>query len=260
MQYFDAHAHYWDERFASETEGGVHALLKRLFSSDVSGIVNVGTSVATSKAAIAQAKLYPHMYAAAGVHPGDCATLSMDEELAELEKLLKEPQNKIKALGEIGLDYHYLPFDKDKQRAFFAAQMRMAEETGLPVVIHDREAHGDCMEVVRAFPSVRGVFHSYSGSAEMAKELICKGYMISFSGTISFQNARVVKEAAKVLPKDMVMIETDAPYLTPHPHRGKCNHSGYLAYTCAALAEVWEMPTEEVAVITAENAKRFFDI
>jgi len=260
MQFFDSHAHYWDDRFQNETEKGVDALLDTLFRENVCAIVNVGTSIDTSLAAIAQAVRYPNMYVAAGIHPGDCETLALDDTMIALRALLADPQNKIKALGEIGLDYHYLPFDKDKQKAFFHAQMELAREVALPVVIHDREAHGDCFETVLAHPDVRGVFHSYSGSAEMAKELVKRDYMISFSGTVSFKNARVIKEVAKILPKDKVMIETDAPYLTPHPHRGKMNHSGYLTYTCAALSELWDMPCEEVARITAQNAARFFDV
>jgi TatD DNase family protein len=162
------------------------------------------------------------------------------------------------ALGEIGLDYHYTPFDKARQLAFFEAQMSFARKHRLPVVIHDREAHGDCFDMIRAFPDVTGVFHSYSGSAEMAKDLVRRGYTISFSGTVTFKNARTVTEAAAALPRESVMIETDAPYLTPHPHRGKMNHSGYLSYTAAALAALWQTSVEEVARITEENAKRFF--
>lgn len=259
MKYFDSHAHYWDARFVTETEGGVERLLNTILKDNVSYIVNVGTSIDTSRAAIEQARRYPNMYAAVGIHPGDASGLPLEETLAELEKLFV-PENKVVALGEIGLDYHYLPYDKGEQMAFFTAQMELAERCRLPVVIHDREAHGDSFDVARKYPNVRGVFHSYSGSAEMAKQLVDIGYMISFSGTVSFKNARSVKEAATALPRESVMIETDAPYLTPHPHRGKLNHSGYLAYTCAALAEVWGISAEETARITEENAKRFFGI
>ena len=259
MRYFDSHAHYWDDRFEGETEAGVDSLLHSLLGDSVSYIVNVGTSVETSSIAIAQAKKHPAMYAAAGIHPGDARGLPLSETMAALEALLI-PENKVVALGEIGLDYHYLPFDKNEQIMFFEAQMRLAEKKGLPVIIHDREAHGDCFDLVRSFPGVRGVFHSYSGSAEMGKQLVALGYMISFSGTVSFKNARSVKEAAASLPHECVMIETDAPYLTPHPHRGRLNHSGYLSYTCEALAEAWGIPPEETARITEENAKRFFGI
>jgi len=259
MRYFDSHAHYWDERFENEAEGGTDRLLRSLLSDSVSYIVNVGTSIESSLMSIEQAKKHAHMYAAAGIHPSDASGLPLEETMSALEKLLL-PENKIVALGEIGLDYHYEPFDKDEQMAFFKAQMALAERKGLPVIIHDREAHGDSFDVVRSFPGVRGVFHSYSGSAEMAKQLVSLGYMISFSGTVSFKNARSVKDAAAALPHSCVMIETDAPYLTPHPHRGKMNHSGYLAYTSAALAEAWGISEEETAAITESNAKRFFGL
>ena len=259
MKFFDSHAHYWDDRFATEAEGGADALLHRLFSDSVSGIVNVGTDLTTTRLAIAQAKRFPQMYATGGFHPGEIPENARpDDVCALLAPLFEEPDNKLVALGEIGLDYHYTPFDKARQLAFFEAQMCFARDRHLPVVIHDREAHGDCFDMIRAFPDVTGVFHSYSGSAEMAKDLVRRGYTISFSGTVSFKNARAVKEAAASVPRECVMIETDAPYLTPHPHRGKMNHSGYLSYTAAAIAELWQTSTLEVARITAENARRFF--
>ena len=259
MRYFDSHAHYWDDRFINELEEGVDRMVDTLLNGSVSYIVNVGTSLDTSKIAVQQAKRHSAMYAAVGIHPGDCRRLPLDDTLSQLTALLI-PENKIVALGEIGLDYHYLPFDKEEQKAFFCSQMEIAETHNLPVIIHDREAHGDCFDIVRSYKNVRGVFHSYSGSAEMAKQLASFGYMISFSGTLSFKNANNVKEAAAHLPYECVMIETDAPYLTPHPHRGKLNHSGYLAYTCAALADVWGISAEEAAYITEQNAKRFFGI
>ena len=259
MKYFDTHAHYWDDRFIAETEEGVDRLIDTLLKDSVSGIINVGTSIETTKTAIEQAKRHEGMLVAAGIHPGDCEGLSLKDTLCELEGLLK-PENKIVAVGEIGLDYHYIPYDKERQMTFFKAQMEMAEKMDLPVVIHDREAHGDTFDIIRAYPRVRGVFHSYSGSAEMAKQLVALGYKISFSGTLSFKNARSVKEAASVLPREAVFIETDAPYLTPHPHRGKLNHSGYLSYTAAALAEVWGISLEETAAITEKNAKEFFKL
>ena len=259
MRYFDSHAHYWDERFESETESGVDALLSSLFSDSVSYIVNVGTSIETSKTAIEQAKKHPFMYAAAGIHPGDARGLPLSETMAALEELLT-PENKIVALGEIGLDYHYLPFDKNEQMAFFEAQMRLAERKGLPVIIHDREAHADVLEMIKKYPLVRGVLHSYSGSAEMAKEVIALGYMISFSGTLTFTNAKKPREVAAVVPTEKVLIETDCPYLAPHPKRGTLNHSGNLEYTNAVLASVWGIAPEEGARITEENARRFFGI
>ena len=261
MKFFDSHAQYWDGRFATETDSGADALLSLLFSDSVSGIVNVGTDLNTTTLAISQAKRFPGMYAAGGFHPGDIPDgVSPEDVETLLAPLFDDAGNKLVALGEIGLDYHYTPFDKARQRAFFEAQMAFAEKRGLPVIIHDREAHGDCFDVVRSFPNVTGVFHSYSGSAEMAKDLVRRGYFISFSGTVSFKNARSVREAASVLPHDRVLIETDAPYLAPHPHRGKMNHSGYLPYTAEALAEVVGISLASVASLTEENAKRLFQI
>jgi TatD DNase family protein len=127
-------------------------------------------------------------------------------------------------------------------------------------LIHDREAHGDCFDVISAHPDVRGVFHSYSGSAEMARDLVAKGYYISFSGTVSFTNAKRVAQAAAAVPRDRLLIETDCPYLAPHPFRGKLNHSGLLPYTARAIAEIWGCTEEEVAEVTAENARRFFGL
>ena len=261
MKFFDTHAHYWDARFAAETEAGADALLTSLMADSVSGIINVGTNLETTVEAINQAKKFPQMYAAGGVHPGDIPEDASVEELEQVfSPLFQNPENKLVALGEIGLDYHYTPFDKMRQIEFFEAQMALAEKLSLPVVIHDREAHGDSFDVIRRFPNVKGVFHSYSGSAEMAKALVSRGYRISFSGTVSFKNARNVKEAVCAIPKEYVLIETDAPYLAPHPYRGHLNHSGYLYYTAQAIAELWETDVSEVARITEENARAFFKI
>ena len=262
MKYFDSHAHYYDERFESECNEGVDNLIGTLLSSSVSGIVNVGTSPETSRLAINQAKRYSEMYTALGIHPSDTRFLdaSPDGAVKEIEELIFNSENKCVALGEIGLDYHYPDTDKDRQMRYFRAQMSLAQKIGIPVVIHDREAHGDIMDVIREFPSVRGVLHSFSGSPEMAHELISLGYVISFSGTLTFTNARRPKEVAASLEKSHVLIETDCPYLAPHPNRGKINHSGYLEFTNRTLAEIFSVSEEECAAITEENARRFFGI
>lgn len=258
---FDSHAHYFDARFASEEcEGGVDKLLSRLFSQGgISHILNVGTDVPSSLVAIEQAKRYDGMYVAAGIHPSDCRHYpDMDEELGKLQALLAQKDSKIVALGEIGLDYHYPDTDVKQQAEYFYAQLEMAKKLDLPVVIHDREAHGDSFDAVCRNPGVRGVFHSYSGSEEMAKDLIRRGFYISFSGTITFKNARKIAAVAKNMPRDRVLIETDSPYLAPHPFRGQLNHSGLLSHTAAMLAELWEVTPDEVALITSQNAKRLF--
>ena len=261
MKDFDSHAHYYDERFESEISEGVDTLIGALLKDSVSYIVNIGTSPATSRQAIEQAKRYPNMYTAIGIHPSDTRFLSdIDSELAEIERLILDPENKCVCLGEIGLDYHYDGTDKEKQMEYFERQMLLAEKLELPVCIHDREAHADVMDVIRRHPNVKGILHSFSGSAEMALELVKLGYYISFSGTLTFTNARKPREVAAVLPHDRVLIETDCPYLTPHPHRGKTNHSGYLSYTNAVLASVFGVSEEECARITEENARRIFAI
>ena len=261
MKYFDSHAHYYDERFESEISEGVDTLIGALLKDSVSYIVNIGTSPATSRQAIEQAKRYENMYTAVGIHPSDTRFLSdIDSELAEIEQLILDPENKCVCLGEIGLDYHYDGTDKEKQMEYFERQMLLAEKLGLPVCIHDREAHADVMDVIRRHPNVKGILHSFSGSAEMALELVKLGYYISFSGTLTFTNARKPREVAAVLPHDRVLIETDCPYLTPHPHRGKTNHSGYLSYTNAVLASVLGISEEDCARLTEENGRRAFGI
>lgn len=261
MKYFDSHAHYYDERFESEITEGVDVLIGALLKDSVSYIVNIGTSPETSRLAAEQAKRYDHMYTAIGIHPSDTRFLSdIDAELADIEALILDPENKCVCLGEIGLDYHYDETDKEKQMEYFERQMLLAEKLGLPVCIHDREAHADVMDVIRRHPGVKGILHSFSGSAEMAIELVKLGYYISFSGTLTFTNSRKPREVAAVLPKDKVLIETDCPYLTPHPHRGKTNHSGYLSYTNATLAAIFGVSEEECARITEENARRIFGI
>lgn len=260
--YFDSHAHYYDNRFQQEFEGGASALLDDLFGESVCRIIDVGDSIKNSKKCIAQAARYDKMYVAAGIHPScagtegtlDAARIALCDLLDEAEK------NKIVAVGEIGFDYHYDDTDRDTQRAFFEMQMRVAEMYGLPVVIHDREAHGDCFDMVCKYPNVRGVFHSYSGSAEMAADLIRRGWMISFSGVVTFKNAERVRAVAASVPMDKMFIETDCPYLAPHPHRGECNHSGLLKYTAQTIGELHGLAGEEVAKITAKNAAEFFGI
>ena len=261
MKYFDSHAHYYDERFSEELTEGVDKLIDTLLSENVSYIINVGTDPTTSRQAINQAKKFGRMYTAIGIHPSDSRFLSdIDSELADIEALILDKESKCVCLGEIGLDYHYPDTDKEKQMRYFEAQMSLAEKLGMPVCIHDRESHADVMEVIRRHPNVKGVLHSFSGSAEMAEELVKLGWMISFSGTLTFTNARKPREVAARIPKEFVMIETDCPYLAPHPKRGTLNHSGNLEYTNAVLASVWGVTPEESAKITEDNAKRFFGI
>ena len=238
---------------------GVDEFIDTLLSEKVSYIINIGASPETSRLVIAQAKKHENMYCAVGIHPSDTRFLNdMDADLAEIKEMILDRSNKCVCLGEIGLDYHYPDTDKEKQMRYFEAQMRMAEELNIPVCIHDRESHADVMEVIRRFPNVKGVLHSFSGSAEMAEELVKLGWMLSFSGALTFTNAKKPKEAAARIPIENIMIETDCPYLAPHPKRGTLNHSGNLEYTNAVLAAIKGITPEECAEITENNAKRFF--
>ena len=258
---FDSHAHYIDDRF-NELPGGVDGLLTSLFSGEVSNIINVGTNVADFAPTLELTARYAGMYAALGIHPEDVQkSPDLDADLAVLDGLLAERErHKIVALGEIGFDYYWQPVDKELQSRGFEAQMKMAQKHGVPVVIHDREAHGDSFDMVCRFPKVQGVFHSYSGSAEMARELVKRGWYISFSGVATFKNAERVRAVAATVPLDRLLIETDAPYLAPHPHRGKLNHSGLMVHTAQTLADVFGMSYEEIAELTRANAKQLFGL
>lgn len=262
---FDSHAHYYDKKFDA-LPGGADALLEKLFESgEVEKIINVATNPENTELCVKMAARYPGMYVAAGIHPEDCeaypdtdAALSALYERISPEKVRR--RDKIVAIGEIGLDYYWKPHDKKKQADFFDAQMAFAAGLGLPVIIHDREAHGDCFETVLRYPQVRGVFHSYSGSAEMARELIRRGWYISFSGVVTFKNASRVREVAASVPADRLLIETDCPYLAPHPHRGEINHSGLMRYTAEVLAGVHGMSVAELVGRTKENAETLFGL
>ena len=261
MKYFDSHAHYYDERFDEEGDVCAEELLRELFRDNLGAVVNIATSPENAVAAIDQAKLFENMYTAIGVHPSDTRFITDHvSALAEIEKLATDPESKCVAIGEIGLDYHYDGTDRELQLFYFREQMKMAQRVGLPVVIHDREAHADVLDVIKEFPNVRGVLHSFSGSAEMARDVVALGYMISFSGTLTFTNAKKPKEAAAAVPIEKIMIETDCPYLAPHPKRGTLNHSGNLVYTNAALAAIKGISEEECAAITFENANKFFSL
>ena len=272
MLIFDSHAHYFDRRFLTGDEGpSADELLPSILApnGEVSHIVNVGTNVESSRRAVEQAARYAGMFAAVGIHPEDCQQIEgePEEQLAALRELLGDEQtrkrDKIVALGEIGLDYYerdYLPVNKPLQAWYFEQQLALAEQLGLPVIIHDREAHGDCFETVLRHPDVRGVFHSFSGSAEMARELVRRGWYISFSGVVTFKNARRVGEVAASVPLDRLLVETDAPYLAPHPHRGRRNDSSLMRHTVEALATLRGVTSERMAEITAQNAASLFGI
>lgn len=262
--FFDTHAHYTDLRFREEIEGGPEKLLEELFGKGVERILNVPVTTENSGEVLRMSEKYPGMYAACGIHPTELfGELPLDEAISALREIIdadRRKNNKIIAIGEIGLDYHYDGTDRELQKRYFEAQLGLAEQTGLPVLIHDRDAHGDCFETVLKYPRVRGVFHSYSGSPEMAIELVKRGYYISFSGVITFKNAPKVRAVAASVPTDRILLETDAPYLAPVPNRGKINRSDYISYSAAVLSELLGKTPEEITDITFENASRLFGI
>ena len=262
---FDSHAHYFDEWIGEEWT----ALADEFFSLGGEGIINVGTNNENSLVCIEQARRYEKMYCAVGIHPEDCLYLkgTPEEEVARLRALVATEEtrraNKIVAIGEIGFDYHVEGLDeagKALQREYFRRQMELADELGIPVVIHDREAHGDCFDMALRFPRVRGVFHSYSGSAEMAKELTRRGWYISFSGVVTFKNAPKVKEVAATVPADKILSETDSPYLAPVPYRGKRNSSLLMLHTVEAIAAERGLTLEETVNIIRENTRTLFGV
>ncbi len=260
IKYFDSHAHLHDHRFEEEFEGGAEGMLRACLDAGICGVVNIGTNPEDAKNAVAFAEKHPFVYAAVGVYPSEAQYLrdKLEEGIATMTQLQSHP--KVVALGEIGLDYHYEDTDREVQKYAFERQMQVAEELDVPVVVHDRDAHGDVMDIIRKFPKVKGMMHSFSGSAEMARQLANLGWMISFSGPVTYKNAAKVKEAAAIVPDENLLVETDSPYLPPTPHRGKLNYPGYVALTVKTVAELRGVTEEELAALTVENAKRFFRI
>ena len=258
MKLFDSHAHCDDKRFDTEYEGGTLKLIEDCFNDNIGYIINIGTNLENSKVSVDLAHRFENLYASCGIHPSDVFYEDADKAISVIEDLLKD--EKAVALGEIGLDYHYENVPRDLQMVYFRKQMDLAKKLGIPVIIHDRDAHGDVMEVLRKYKGVRGVLHSFSGSVEMAEELVDLGYMISLSGTLTFTNARKPKEVAAAIDISKLLIETDCPYLAPHPKRGQLNHSGNLIFTSYALSQIKGIDEREVARITEENALRFFGI
>jgi TatD DNase family protein len=251
MLLFDTHAHYDNEKFDLDRD----EVLKSLEEKEVGLVLNAASDIASSKKAIELARKYNFIYASAGIHPHEAKNAGKITGLEELAN-----NNKVVAIGEIGLDYYYDLSPREVQLKVFIQQIEIALEMDLPVIIHDREAHNDCLETVKKYPGVKGVFHCYSGSAEMAKEIVKLGMYISFAGPLTYKNAKRAVEAARSIPKDRILIETDCPYLAPEPYRGKRNFSGYLINTAEKLAEILEITTEEAARMTMENGKMLFGI
>lgn len=259
MGLFDSHAHYDDPRFADDLDEIVSALRtpSEICPCGVEAVVNIGCDVPTSRLCLALADRYDLFYAAVGIHPQDADRFDEDT-LPALREMLRH--EKAVAIGEIGLDYKYENAPREKQKEVFRTLLSFAREVDYPVCIHDRDAHGDVFDILRGEPGVRGVLHSYSGSAEMARQLLKRGWYISFSGTVTFKNANSILEAARIVPLERLLIETDAPYLAPVPYRGKRNRSDYAYATAAKLAELHGVSIGEMIKITRQNARDFFQI
>ncbi len=251
---FDTHAHLDDHAFDADRE----TLLADLPGQGVGLLMNPGCSLASSRNASKLAQRYNYIYAAVGSHP-DAADEVNEEVLEEYRKLCRA-NPKIKAIGEIGLDYHYEDVPREIQQRAFRLQMGLARELNMPVIVHEREAHEDGINIVSEFPEVTGVFHCYSGSAEMAKWLTARGWYIGFTGVLTFKNARKAVETAAAVPLDRIVLETDCPYMSPEPFRGRRNDPGKLYRMAEKLAEIRSLTVEEVHAITTENGKRLYRI
>ncbi len=264
MPLVDCHAHYTDARFADPTfPRGREGLLEDIFAAgEISAILDAGTDLPSSRASVALAARYERMYAAVGIHPEDCGSVTPQALPAALDELRQLARGeKVVAIGEIGLDYYRESNPpREWQKIVFEAQLDLAEELSLPVVVHDREAHGDTLALLSRHAGVRGLLHSFSGSREMARELLPLGWYFSFSGTLTFKNAVKPGETLHALPLERILTETDCPYLTPVPHRGQINHSGYLHYTAEKEAQLLGIPYEDFCAATIANARSLFGI
>ena len=251
--YFDTHAHYDDKRFNDDRD----ELLGSMNDGGVSLIMNAASCLSSSRFGLGLADKYSFIYASVGVHPHDSKSMS-DDTVSELERLLSHP--KAMAVGEIGLDFHYDFSPRDVQKKRFREQLELARHVKKPVIIHERESLRDTLDIIRDFKDLTGVFHCFSGSWETAKILLDMGWYLSFTGVITFNNARRALEVIGKMPVERIMLETDCPYLSPEPKRGRRNSSLHLPYIAAKVAETRGLSVEEVAALTMENGLRFFGI
>ena len=251
---FDTHAHLDDRAFDADRA----ELLAALPQQGLALVMNPGCSLASSRNVDKLTREYDYIYGAVGSHPDVCDEVT--EEVLEAYRQLCRENPKIKAIGEIGLDYHYEEIPRDVQQRAFRMQMALAAELNLPVIVHDRDAHGDSMAIVEEFPTVKGVFHCYSGSVEMAQWLVDRGWYIGFTGVLTFKNARKAVEVAQAIPLERIVLETDCPYMAPEPFRGKRNDPGKLYRMAQRLAELRGYTEDEIRAITLENGKRLYGI
>lgn len=252
---FDSHAHYDDESFNEDR----YELLEKLNKEKgIVGILNCGSSIEGARASLELANKYDFIYAAVGVHP-EYAHMVDEKVLQEIKEMAKN--SRAKAIGEIGLDYYWEENPpREVQIEAFKKQMEIARELNLPVIIHDREAHKDTLDIIKMYKEVTGVVHCFSGSVEFAKECLKEGYYIGFTGVVTFKNAKKILEVLKEVPLDRILVETDCPYMAPVPYRGERNRSDYIQYVIEKIAEVKELTTEEVEKITIKNVKNFLKL
>ena len=251
---FDTHAHYDDKKFDADRK----EVLSAMPASGVSLILDPGCDGGSSRAACALAKEFPFVYAAVGWHPEEWQSWN-GESMALLRSLCAQP--KVVAIGEIGLDYYWEQNPpKEFQQAVFRAQLALARELSLPVIVHDRDAHADCLAIVKEFPEVRGVFHCYSGSVEMARELWKLGWYLGLDGPVTYKNARRTVEVAAEVPLERLLLETDSPYMAPVPKRGTRNDSRNIRCIAEKIAEIRNMTADVIIRVSAENGRRLFGI
>jgi TatD DNase family protein len=251
---FDSHAHYDDEQFDMDRE----AVIKEIKDNGVIGVINCGSSLKGLEMSVKLAEDYDFIYAAAGIHPENANEFT-DEVKEKIHSLTKD--NKIVAIGEIGLDYYWEENPpREVQKKVFREQMNIAKEFGLPVIIHDRDAHGDTLEILKEFPEVIGVVHCFSGSVEFSKECLKLGYYIGVTGVVTFKNSKVIKEVVKELPIDRLLVETDCPYMAPTPNRGKRNQSNYINFIIDEIAIIKGITRKEIEEITIFNTKNLFNL
>ncbi|MGL4730765.1 MAG: TatD family hydrolase [Clostridium sp.] len=252
---FDSHAHYDDESFNEDRE----QVLKEIQSNGVIGVLNCGSDLNGANMSVELANKHDFIYAALGIHPSYADIV--DEKLISEFKESCRRNKKIKAIGEIGLDYYWEENpEREIQKRAFRMQMELAKELGLPVVIHDREAHKDTLDIMKEYPEVTGVVHCFSGSVEFAKECVKLGYYIGITGVVTFKNAKTIKEVVKAIPMEKLLVETDCPYMAPTPNRGKRNQSDYIKYSIEKMMEIKGISCEDVENITIENTKKLFNI